>query len=777
MFPYASFSLSSFLYVLVYSMYRASTPSTDVSRRGEVLVPAVVFDCRVLATTNGDLDLSVCDATAAGAISGLLEPIVFTTTRLDSSTGLLDELEIAVDDAPQGIIRQLLEPTIFEAVSAVAVVLVPAATTSIDDTPRSVSVPHQPTQPSLRVARAQSNLRTFKSLAVSVFVVVVVASLTVVFKQAFRLIDRRFFRSILIPASRPWRSSFPDSSAQVSVFTMFIMVFISFVMGFLARGVSFEQLSAVLDTLHPLFIDLCSCLGAMASCTIESAVCKMVDACVGSGSGQGEVVMENILVLEEAEHVEASADTASLLSESVCIDTVEPSRTSVSIQAMPEVEEFKDVSIGTDPVSRTSIGVQCEPAPVDSKDVSIGTDPVSRTSIGVQCESAPVESKDISIGTDPVLRTSIGIQGESAPVELQTVCAPGESRGSVSAPSTEGNSPPQTMAAPDVFSVPAVTSIYNLYTMAPMITFPSVEDLARTPEFERLRREIQMLGETESVNPASLSASALGPPPPSLSESTSTSIPTPRRKDGFEYFDPSFGPDARHLWSREFWYLFLRNKELTQTVYDALLPVQWAKEATDEDKSKMEMGLELVRSYARQLSEHATNPILLLPGNILPEEDEDDDESSVVSAEDQPTIDTSGSLTSSSSMRSPSPFVRPSNPQSRFLDSSEASVAAPSIRQRISSPSRRRPGLAQITNAPRTVRPLPSRTPMKIRGIRGSEQGVPTPPPSLRPKLARRTNRFPLAVPTTGRKDESDSPSRPARIVPPSSSKLPRWRG
>ncbi|KAK0488523.1 hypothetical protein IW261DRAFT_1439855 [Armillaria novae-zelandiae] len=492
----------------------------------------------------------------------------------------------------------------------------------------------------------------------------------------------------------------------------------------------------------------------------------MVDACVGSGSGQGEVVMENILVLEEAEHVEASADTASLLSESVCIDTVEPSRTSVSIQAMPEVEEFKcelvlkeskDASIGTDPVSRTSIGVQCEPAPVESK-----------------CELASEASKDVSIGTDRVSRTSIGIQCESAPVGLQTVCAPGESQGCLSAPSADWNSPPQTMAAPDAFSVPAVTSIYNLYTMAPTITFPSVEDLARTPEFERLRREIQMLGETESVNPASLSASALGPPPPSLSESTSTSIPTPRRKDGFEYFDPSFGPDARHLWSREFWYLFLRNKELTQTVYDALLPVQWAKEATDEDKSKMEMGLELVRSYARQLSEHATNPILLLPGNILPEEDEDDDESSVASAEDEPTIDTSGSSTFSSSIRSPSPFVRPSNPQSRFLDSSEASVAAPSIRQRISSPSRRRPGLAQITNAPRTVRTPPQ---MKTRGIRGSEQGVPTPPPSLRPKLARRTNRFPLAVPTTGRKDESDSPSRPARIVPPSSSKLPRWRG
>ncbi|KAK0207663.1 hypothetical protein IW262DRAFT_1469249 [Armillaria fumosa] len=311
--------------------------------------------------------------------------------------------------------------------------------------------------------------------------------------------------------------------------------------------------------------------------------------------------------------------------------------------------------------------------------------------------------------------------------------------------------------------------------MAPTITFPSVEDLANTPEFERLRREIQILGETEGMNSASLSASALGTPPPSLTTSTTTSTPTPRRNNGFEYFDPSFGADARHLWSREFWYLFLRNNVLIKTVYDALLPVRWAENATDEDKSKMEMGLQLMRSYARRLSEHATNPILLLPGNILPEE-YDDDESSVVSAEDQPSSDTSRSSRASSPMWSSSPFVRSSNPQSRLLDLSESSEAAPSTRQQIPSPSRRRPALAQITNAPRTVRPSPSRTPIKVRGIQGAERGVPTPPPSLRPKLAKRANRFPLAGLTTGRKDESDSPSRPARIVPPSS-KFPRWKG
>ena len=161
------------------------------------------------------------------------------------------------------------------------------------------------------------------------------------------------------------------------------------------------------------------------------------------------------------------------------------------------------------------------------------------------------------------------------------------------------------------------------------------------------------------------------------------------------------------------------------------------------------------------------NPILRLPGNILPEEEEeevDDYESSVLS-EDQPTIETSVSSTSSVDIRSPSPFVRPSNPQSRLLDSSEASVAAPSIRQRIPSPSRRRPALAQMTNAPRTVRPSPSRTPIKIQGIQGAEQGMPTPPPSSGPKLAKRVSRFPLAAPTTCRKDESGSSTRPAKGI------------
>ncbi|KAK0444742.1 hypothetical protein EV421DRAFT_1799352 [Armillaria borealis] len=314
--------------------------------------------------------------------------------------------------------------------------------------------------------------------------------------------------------------------------------------------------------------------------------------------------------------------------------------------------------------------------------------------------------------------------------------------------------------------------------MAPTISFPSVEDLSRTTEFERLRREVRVLGETDSMNSPSLSATALGTPCPSPSTSTSTPAPPRRvqRNGGFEYFDPDFGADARHLWAREFWYLFLRNSELIRTVYDSLLPLQWAENATDEDKSAMEVGEQLVRSYARRLSEYATNPILRLPGNVLPEDD-DDNESSVVSAEDRPTVQTSVSSTASIAIRSPSPFVRPSNPQSRFLASScKASVAVQTTRKAVPSPSRRRPALAQITNTPRAIKPVPSRTPMKAGRVQRGQNGVPTPPPSLRPKLAKGASRFPLAAPTTRFKDESDSPTHPARTRPPSS-KFPRWRG
>ncbi len=242
MIPCSNFSLSTLL-VLGVSVYQTSTPSTDVSRRWEVPVPAVVFDYRADCDTNDNFDLPECSPIAPGVISGLLEPIVFATISLDSSPRLSDDIAINVEDTPsQGIIGKLLEPAVIEAVSAVAVVqATPATTMPVDDTPRLVSVPHQPTQSSFRVARAQSNLRIFKSLPLSAFVVVVVASLAMAFKQASHSSHHPFFQSIPIPASRPWHSSFLGPSAQVSVFTMITMVLISFAMCFLARSVSFEK--------------------------------------------------------------------------------------------------------------------------------------------------------------------------------------------------------------------------------------------------------------------------------------------------------------------------------------------------------------------------------------------------------------------------------------------------------------------------------------------------------------------------------------------------------
>ncbi|PBK65998.1 hypothetical protein ARMSODRAFT_1022014, partial [Armillaria solidipes] len=681
MFPCSSFSLSSLLYVLAYSVYQAWMPSTDVSRRWEAPVPVVVFDYRVDGNTNEDLDLPECRTIAPGLISGLLEPIVFATVSLGSPARLPDDVEIAVGDAaPQGIIWQSLEPAVIETVNTVAVVQVtPAATTPVDDTPRSASVPYQPTRSSFRVARAQSNLRMLKSLALSAFVVIVVASLAMVFKQASRSFRHRFFQSIAIPASRPWRSSFLGPSAQVSIFMMMMMmILISFAMGFLAQGVSCEKLSAVLDTLYPVFVDLCSCFGTMASCVIESAVSDIVEGRLEGGIRQGEVVMEDISVSEEAEHdghLEASVGTASLPSGSVCSDAVQPLRTSVGIQAISEVHEVKDTSVGTEPVSKMSVGVQCSLAPEESKNVF----------------------------------------------------APAESRGSLYATATEGNSPSQMMDNPDVFSVPTVSSVFNIYTTAQTISFPSVEDLANISDFERLRQDVRGFGyesEADGRTAPSLPATELGVSP---SPSTPAS-PRPVRVKPLEYFRERWGADTKHLWAREFWYRVLRSEELIKTVYQAMLPLD--EGATDEDKYEMEVGEGLVRLSAWRLSEHATNPILRLPYNA-PSEDADHHDSLFVSAEAKPTIQTAVSSAASTGIRSPSPFVRPSNPQSRFLESSsEASVAAPTIQKGTPSPSRRRPALAQITNTPRAMKPVPSRTPMKVGRVQRGQNGVPTPPPS-----------------------------------------------
>ena len=44
--------------------------------------------------------------------------------------------------------------------------------------------------------------------------------------------------------------------------------------------------------------------------------------------------------------------------------------------------------------------------------------------------------------------------------------------------------------------------------------------------------------------------------------------------------------------------MLLRREKLIKDIYDVLLPVEWDEDATDEDKSKMEMGLQLVSNVS-----------------------------------------------------------------------------------------------------------------------------------------------------------------------------------
>ncbi len=169
-------------------------------------------------------------------VSVLLDSIVFVTVNLDTPSRLPDEVEIAVGDAtPQGIIGQVLEPAVIETVNTVAVDQVtPAATMPIDGTPRSASVVHQLTRSSFRVARAQSNLRVFKSLALSAFVVVGVASLAMVFKQTSQSSHHPFLSpSPFPPLARGFLPSFAHArrcrSSRSSSSPL-----IGFAMGFLA---------------------------------------------------------------------------------------------------------------------------------------------------------------------------------------------------------------------------------------------------------------------------------------------------------------------------------------------------------------------------------------------------------------------------------------------------------------------------------------------------------------------------------------------------------------
>ncbi|KAK0488528.1 hypothetical protein IW261DRAFT_1439876 [Armillaria novae-zelandiae] len=407
-----------------------------------------------------------------------------------------------------------------------------------------------------------------------------------------------------------------------------------------------------------------------------------------------------------------------------------------------------------------SVGVQCELAPGELKDVPIGTELISKMSVGVQCELAPGESKDASIRTEPISKTSVDIQCELAPKESKDVFAPDESRSSLYATAAEGNSLSQTMEHPNVFSVPTVSSEHNIYTMAETISFASVDDLQEPTDFERLRQDVRGFGyesEADGVRTAPLlPVTELGPP-----RNLPSTSPRPVQPKPFEYFCERWGTDTKHLWSREFWYRVLRSEELVKIVYQAMLPLDEA--ATDNDKYAMELGIGMAQISALRLSEHATNPIQRLPYNALPEDGDDKDSLFVSTEEAKPTIQTAVSSTASIAHRSPSPFVRPSNPQSRFLESSsEGSVAAPPTRRAFASssgsptPCRRRPALAQVTNTPRAVL-----TPVKVRRVLGAQNRLVSPP--VAPRM-----RF---------EDENTSPTRPARRDPPSSSKLPRWRG
>ncbi|SJL03279.1 uncharacterized protein ARMOST_06632 [Armillaria ostoyae] len=386
-----------------------------------------------------------------------------------------EDMDVPVDDTPpQGIIRQLLELE----VAVVEVTL--AATTPVDDAITLVSVHPQPTQ---------------------------------------------FPASVTRVGSRLWSSSFAGSTV--------IAVLVAFSMGFFARSVS---LSAGWDNLPTLFVEVCGPSETVTSSAIDSVVSSTVEAHSGGQIRQGEVVLDDIPVSEQAEHGEnlvATDDTASFPSGNVArIDVVEPLRTSVGIQFTSEVREVKDASVSCEPVSRASVGIQCSMA-IDEQ-------------------------------TDKFV--------------------PGESRGSLCATAAEGSSPSQMMDDPDVFSVPTVSSEFNIYTMAETMSFPSVDDLRKPTEFERLRQDIRGFGyesEADRRMAPSLPATELGVSP-STSTSTSAS-PRPVRAKPLEYFRERWGADTK-VTSMGTRVLASGSKERRThpTVYHAMFPLDEA--ATDEDK-------------------------------------------------------------------------------------------------------------------------------------------------------------------------------------------------
>ncbi|KAK0488533.1 hypothetical protein IW261DRAFT_1602436 [Armillaria novae-zelandiae] len=636
-------------------------------------------------TTLTEIGDTFFQALATPADSSALQVVeVVTVLMADSPANELSDMDVRADDTPpQGVIWQLIEP----AVAVVEVML--SATPSVDDTVPLVSVHPQPTQFPASVTRVRSRVSSSSS------------------------------SSLIAPVS-------------LFAIAIAIAVLVGFVIGFFARSVS---LSTGWDGLPTLFVEVCDPSETIKSCVMDSIAASAVEA--DSGEKINEVVVEEVLVPEKAEHsipFEATDSMASIPCGSVSSsDAVQPLRTSIGVQFTSDVCEIKDVSVGTEPASKTSVGIQCSMAKDEQTDISVGTSqPFSKISVGIQC----------SVATD----------------EQMDEFTPGESRASLFMTAAEGTLPSQTTDGPDV-----LRSQRSLALTIPISWGPRCR-------FRRTSEDLVMSQRQKGAWHRPFQRRSLEYHP----------RPHPRLQLHQDQFRRSLW-NLFHLWAREFWHRALRSEELIKILYEEVFPVDNA--STDKDKYDMELGEGLVRISALRLSKHATNPILLLQYNVLPE-DADPTDSLFVSAEANETMVSSSDSVGS---RSPSPFVRPSNPQSRLLESSssEASVAAPTPRNglpslsRIPTACRSRPALAEVTNTPRFVETTPSRTwtPMNAVRVRGAQIGISTPPPSVRPKLAKDGSRFPPVAPSSRRKDESDSPTRPARRGSPSSSKLPRWRG
>ncbi len=221
-------------------------PTTDISWRW---LDAVMTDVGSLEPNPTSTEISdvFIQGVAIVAESSALQAITLVTVlTADSLPNEGDDMDVLAEDTPpQGIIWQLLEP-------ALAVVEVtPAATMPVDDALTLVSVHLQPT---------------------------------------------RFPASVTRVGSRLWSSSFAGS---VSLFTTVIPVLVAFAMGLFARSVS---LSAGWDNLPNLVVEVCGPSETVTSCSIDSLVSSTVEADSEGQTRQGEVVLDDIPISEQAKH-------------------------------------------------------------------------------------------------------------------------------------------------------------------------------------------------------------------------------------------------------------------------------------------------------------------------------------------------------------------------------------------------------------------------------------------------------------------------------------------